>query len=68
MASRTRSMTPAPGTGWAWAIQDPRWERRHEWHVCNWAVPFRQWLDKEKPSDEARAVRVKLVPVTRSKR
>ena len=55
------------GIGWAWEFQYPD----GSWHLCNWAEPFKEWLDNDefiKPSDEARKVRVELVPTSKRNR
>jgi len=53
------------GIGWAWEFQFPD----GSWHLCNWSEPFKELLigaeDISKPSDEARLVRVELVPTSK---
>ena len=55
------------GIGWTWEFQYPD----GTWHLCNWADPFKQWLidaEESKPSDDARLVRVELVPTSKRNR
>ena len=55
------------GVGWAWEFRD----LDGNWVLCNWSVPFKQWLlndDHSKPCDEARMVRVELVPTSQRNR
>ena len=55
------------GIGWAWEFQYPD----GSWHLCHWAEPYKDWLDFDKnakPSDEARKVRVELVPTSKRNR
>lgn len=48
---------------WTWQIQDTR----GRWMTCKWAVSSRAVLeDDPKPSPEARAVRVELVPTRKA--
>lgn len=58
--------TKVRGFGWAWEFQP---EYRGPWILCNWSQPFPSMLtDENKPSDEARKVRVELVPTTKRDR
>jgi hypothetical protein len=54
------------GVGWAWEFQD----LDGKWVICNWAVPFKEWLkdDYSKPSDEARPIRVEIIPTSKRNR
>ena len=55
------------GVGWAWEFEYPD----GTWHLCNWAEPFKEMLlndDDIKPSDEARLVRVELIPTSKRNR
>ena len=56
----------ARATGWAWEFQD----LDGQWVLCNWAEPYKDWLkdNDEKPSDEARKIRVELVPTSKRNR
>lgn len=48
-----------PGRAWAWMIQNHSGTR---WELCFWAKPTREALElTERPSPEARAVRVMIV-------
>jgi len=55
------------GIGWAWEFQYPD----GSWHLCNWSEPFKNMLDcdcKSIPSEDARMVRVELVPTSQRNR
>jgi|GEM_PF-5148285 len=59
------------GIGWAWEFQYPD----GSWHICHWAEPYKEWMTGNsecamhmKPSDEARLVRVELVPTSKRNR
>lgn len=56
-----RTIKQRRGYGWTWEFQP---EHDGEWVLCNWAAPFRSLLedDNSKPCDDARPVRVELVP------
>lgn len=48
-----------PGRAWAWMIQNHTGTR---WELCLWAEPSRESLERiQRPSPEARAVRVLIV-------
>lgn len=52
------------GFGWAWEFQPVL---GGPWVLCNWAVPYKTVLENDdhgKPGDEARMVRVELVPTS----
>lgn len=56
------------GFGWTWEFQP---EHGGPWVLCNWAAPFKSVLLDEidaKPSDDARMVRVELVPTSKRNR
>jgi len=56
------------GFGWTWEFQP---EHDGQWVLCNWAAPFKSVLlddEHSKPSDEARPVRVELVPTSKRNR
>lgn len=49
-----------PVTAYAWAIINPK----GTWDLCYWASPSKKELVKRgRPSSEARAIKVRLVPV-----
>jgi hypothetical protein len=64
----TRSLKQRRGYGWAWEFKPLR---DADWELCNWAAPSLELLEMDessKPCDDARAVRVELVPTTKSDR
>ena len=57
----------ARATSWAWEFQD----LDGQWVLCNWSEPYKSMLlndEDSKPSDEARMVRVELVPTSKRNR
>lgn len=54
----TRKRIPESSLAWTWEIQDPN----GVWVLCKWAEPWEACLkDREKPSDEARKVCVRMI-------
>ena len=54
--------------GWAWEFQGVV---DGKWILCNWAEPYQSMLlndDDSKPSDDARMIRVELVPTSKRNR
>lgn len=64
----TRSLKQRRGYGWAWEFKPMP---DSDWHLCHWAVPFKSILlndEHAKPCDDARPVRVELVPTNKRTR
>lgn len=63
-----RTVKQRRGYGWAWEFQQ---EHDGPWVLCNWAAPFKTVLAQDefsKPCDDARMVRVELVPTSKRNR
>jgi len=59
-------MSKRTGIGWAWEYQDID----NVWHIVNWSEPFKNMLvdGYAKPSDDARIIRVELIPTSKRNR
>lgn len=63
-----RSLKERRGFGWTWEFKPMPDE---DWHLCRFVSHSREALENDefgKPSDDARAVRVELVPTSKRAR
>lgn len=60
-----RTLKQRRGYGWAWEFEPMPGQG---WHLCHWVAPTRASLlndEHSKPCDDARPVRVELVPTSK---